>query len=100
LDDPTDMSTRTSLNVSLTPALDRFVQQRVATGRYQTASEVVREGLRLLEQQERDREIAFATLKARLKRGSDQADQGQFVDPEKTLNKIDGLKRRRATEKA
>jgi antitoxin ParD1/3/4 len=94
------MSTRTSLNVSLTPELDRFVQQRVATGRYQTASEVVREGLRLLEQRERDREIAFAALKAKLKRGSEQADHGQFVDPEKTLSKIDRLKRRRAAEKA
>jgi antitoxin ParD1/3/4 len=94
------MSTRASLNVSLTPELDRFVQQRVATGRYQTASEVVREGLRLLEHQERDREMAFAALKTKLKRGSDQADQGKFVDPDETLKKIAALKRRRAAEKA
>lgn len=43
---------RTSLNVSLTPELERFVSARVASGRYQTASEVVRAGLRLLEQTE------------------------------------------------
>ena len=42
----------TSLNVSLTPELERFVSARVASGRYQTASEVVRAGLRLLEQTE------------------------------------------------
>jgi antitoxin ParD1/3/4 len=41
---------RTSLNVSLTPALERFIAARVASGRYQTASEVVRAALRLLEQ--------------------------------------------------
>ena len=43
---------RTSLNVSLTPALEQFIVERVSSGRYQTASEVVRAGLRLLEQAE------------------------------------------------
>jgi len=43
---------RTSLNVSLTPELERFIAARVASGRYQTASEVVRAALRLLEQSE------------------------------------------------
>jgi putative addiction module CopG family antidote len=43
---------RTTLNVSLTTALEQFIAERVASGRYQTASEVVRAGLRLLEQTE------------------------------------------------
>jgi antitoxin ParD1/3/4 len=43
---------RTSLNVSLTPELERFIISRVASGRYQTASEVVRAALRLLERSE------------------------------------------------
>jgi putative addiction module CopG family antidote len=43
---------RTSLNVSLTPALERLIAERVSSGRYQTASEVVRAGLRLLERTE------------------------------------------------
>jgi antitoxin ParD1/3/4 len=94
------MAVRTSLNVSLTPELEEFVRQRVATGRYQTASEVVREGLRLLENQERDREAAFLALKTRLKRASAEADWGEFVDPDETLKKIDALKRKRAAEKA
>ena len=94
------MAIRTSLNVSLTPELEQFVQERVATGRYQTASEVVREGLRLLEQQERERDAAFVALKTRLERGSAQADRGEFVDPDQALKKIDALKRRRAARKA
>ncbi len=41
-----------SLNVSLTPELARFITSRVASGRYQSASEVVRAALRLLEREE------------------------------------------------
>lgn len=44
------MSRRISQSVSLTPELDRFVQTLVASGRYQTASEVMRDGLRLLQE--------------------------------------------------
>ena len=93
------MAVRTSLNVSLTPELEKFVQGRVATGRYQTASEVVREGLRLLEQQERDREEAFRTLRSKLARAAAQAEHGELVDPEAVLKKIEALKRKRAREK-
>ena len=43
------MPPKPSLNVSLTPHLEQFIATSVASGRYQTASEVVRAGLRLLE---------------------------------------------------
>ncbi len=43
------------MNVSVTPELETFVQSLVASGRYHSASEVFREGLRLLEQAERTR---------------------------------------------
>jgi antitoxin ParD1/3/4 len=42
------MPIRVSLNVSLTSELEQFIESRVASGRYQTASELIREGLRLL----------------------------------------------------
>lgn len=42
------MPAHDALTVSLTPELKRFIQAQVASGRYQTASEVVRAGLRLL----------------------------------------------------
>ena len=43
---------RTSLNVSLTPALEPLISEWVSSGRYQTPSEVVRAGLRRLQQTE------------------------------------------------
>lgn len=46
---------RQTMNVSLPAAQDRFVRKQVASGRFRSASEVVREGLRLLEQAEHRR---------------------------------------------
>ncbi len=46
------MTTRKTMNVSLTPELERSVAERVASGRYRTASEVFRAALRLLEKEE------------------------------------------------
>lgn len=94
------MPVRTSLNVSLTPELEQFVQQRVASGRYQTASEVVREGLRLLEERERDRAAALAELKAKLQRGAAQAERGEVVDPDVVLKKIKKLAQQRRARQA
>ena len=82
------MPARHTLNVSLTEELESFVEGRVATGRYQTASEVVREGLRLLELQERDREAAYAALKKKLKHAAAQAERGELVDGEDFITQL------------
>ena len=55
------MAHRTTLNVSLTPELERFIDSRVASGRYQSASEVVRAGLRLLEEEDKRKSVSFST---------------------------------------
>ncbi len=58
------------MNVSLTPELERLVNEKVGSGLYQTASEVVREALRLLN--ERDQ----ARLRADIQAGFDQLAEG------------------------
>ncbi len=62
------------MNVSLTPELEKLVTQKVRTGMYQTASEVVREGLRLL--RERDEHLELLRREVRL--GSAAIERGEF----------------------
>lgn len=59
---------RKTRNVSLTPELEAFIDGRVATGRYRSASEVVRAALRLLEEDERRREAPRLAGAARVNR--------------------------------
>jgi antitoxin ParD1/3/4 len=89
------MAIRTSLNVSLTPELEQFVQSRVKSGRYQTASEVIREGLRLLEEREQAREAAVEELRAKIRHGAEQADRGELIDGDAVFEEIRQLSARR-----
>ena len=59
--------------MSLTPELEQMVNDRVRSGLYQTASEVVREALRLLKQRDEGREALRVDVRA----GLAQIEQGQ-----------------------
>ncbi|HZK82820.1 MAG TPA: type II toxin-antitoxin system ParD family antitoxin [Humisphaera sp.] len=67
-------------NIALTPRLDRFVETTVRSGRYQSASEVVREGLRLLEEREQHRIGALARLREEIETGWQQSARGEVID--------------------
>ena len=64
------------MNISLTPELERLVDDKVKTGRYASASEVVREGLRLLEEQDETKQLRLAEVRRKIDRGIDQLDRG------------------------
>ena len=64
------------MNVSLTPELERLVNDKVQTGMYQTASEVVREGLRLLA----DRDQHLDALRRDIASGLEAVDRGDYTD--------------------
>ena len=57
------------MNVNLTPQLEELVRSKVASGLYTSASEVVREALRLMEEQDRLREAKLAQLRNDLRQG-------------------------------
>lgn len=96
------MAARTTVNISLTPELGAFLQSRVSSGQYQTTSEVVREALRLLQRQEKERAAGLKELRARLQRGATQAEQGELLDAEEVFEELRQLiaKRRRSRKKA
>jgi antitoxin ParD1/3/4 len=56
-------------NVNLTDELDRFVLAKVESGRYENASEVVRDALRTLENKEREYEAKLVALRAAIDEG-------------------------------
>ena len=65
-------------NVNLGPHFDRFVQEKLAEGRYQNASEVVRAGLRLLEDAEATNLERRAAIRAEL---AERANDGRPTQP-------------------
>jgi antitoxin ParD1/3/4 len=67
------------MNVSLTPELDRFIQEKVASGRYASASEVVREALRLLAERDAEVSAKLAWLREQIDHGFAQLDAGEYV---------------------
>jgi antitoxin ParD1/3/4 len=83
------MASRTTLNVSLTPDLEQFVSSMVASGRYQTASEVIRQGLRLLQDQETTRQAHLDRLRAQINFGIDQANRGELLDGEDVFDELE-----------
>jgi len=76
------------MNVSLTPELEKFVSAKVESGRYNSASEVIREALRLLEEHDRVRTIQLAEFNQELGRRLDSLDQGQRIDPAEVRAKL------------
>ena len=76
------------MNVHLGPVFDEFVAGLLKTGHYQTQSEILREGLRLLKEREEVQRLRLAELRKEIAVGVDQADQGLFVDGPGALSKI------------
>lgn len=66
-------------NINLTDALDRFVAEQVGSGQFQNASEVVREGLRLLKTQQAQHAAKLEALRKAVQEGWDSFDRGEGV---------------------
>lgn len=97
------MANRQNISVSFTPQQADFLASCVASGRYQSASEVVREGLRLLEDQQRQRRAELERARALIQEGADQLDRNQVLDGETffrewddELNALEAAQRRKA----
>jgi len=76
------------MNVNLGPVFDQFVGRLLKTGLYQSQSEILREGLRLLKEREEWKQLRLAELRKEIAVGSAQADRGEFVDGAQTFAEI------------
>ena len=78
------------MNVNLTVELERLVQHKVQSGRYNSASEVVREALRLMEQKDELRGHQLQALRDRMDLGLVQARLDGFASGEKFMATLAG----------
>ena len=76
------------MNISLTPELEELVQKKVESGRYSSASEVVRAALRLLEQDDELRETRLAARRSQVREGIEQAERGELLDGEEAVARV------------
>ena len=89
------------MNVSLGNTWEEFVEEKVRSGDFQTASEVLREGLRLLEEKDFLKRVSvssLAELKLKLEEGIASLNSGKGIDAKDAFstlrNRIKGRKAR------
>lgn len=88
------------MNVNLTPELEELVHRKVQSGLYNNQSEVVREALRLLADQDRLREAHLAKLRGALAEGLTQADRGDLLEGPAIVAELrESLRRRKGSDK-
>jgi antitoxin ParD1/3/4 len=77
-------------NINLTEYFDNFVKRQISSGRYSNASEIVREALRLLDEQEQERAAKMKVLRQAAKQGFDEIDQGKgiFLKDKKAISRF------------
>jgi antitoxin ParD1/3/4 len=80
-------------NINLTAEQDAFVEEIVRTGKYQNASEAMRDAVRGLQQRLTADELKLELLRTHIKAGLDALDRGAFseVDDPDLDNTLDGL---------
>ena len=77
------------MNVSLTPQLEAFVKRKLDSGLYYSASEVIRDGLRLLEEKDRMQEMKLTELRREIQLGINLLDHGKGIDGEEVFTEIE-----------
>jgi antitoxin ParD1/3/4 len=88
------------MNVSLTAELENFVQFEVTSGRYTSASEVVREALRLLEDHEKARAAQLEEFRSEMDRRLASLDRGEAMEGETVFAQIREKSEQRRRQRA
>ncbi|MAU40099.1 MAG: type II toxin-antitoxin system ParD family antitoxin [Kordiimonas sp.] len=67
------------MHISLTPKLEEMVRNKVDSGLYNNASEVIRAALRLMANEDKEHEERLNTLRAEIKKGQDSIARGEYT---------------------
>jgi len=76
------------MNVSLTPELEAFVKDLADSGRYRSASEVVRAAVRLLQEHEAERTARLRALQRRIEIGVEELERGEGKPADEVVEEI------------
>lgn len=68
------------MNISLSPELERLINEKVSSGLYNSPSEVISESLRLLHEQDLLKQIRRDELRREIMLGAEQIKNGEFVE--------------------
>ncbi len=77
------------MTIDLTPELEKLVQSKVASGRYESAADVVREALRLFEEQDDFLPLSKEEIGAQIEVGWQSARRGELVDGETVFRRLE-----------
>lgn len=85
------------MNINLPPELEQFIHEKVDSGEYQSPADVVGDAIQLLKERDRNRGEKLERLRQDIAEGADQADRGEFVDPDPAFDEIENKLRARIT---
>lgn len=83
------------MTISLSPELEKLINDKVQSGKYASASEVIRVSLQLLDEQEKRDAERIAKLKGLLQEGIEAADRGELIDGETVFQELQARNRQR-----
>ena len=77
------------MSISLTPELEEFIQNQIATGKYASTEEVIIAGIKLLKEREKIYQGRFEELKREIAIGVEDSERGEVVDGEVVFRQLE-----------
>lgn len=79
------------MNVSLTPELEALIAAKLESGLYKNAAEVVREGLRMLQERDERRRTLMEELRTSIRTGIEQAARGETISADESRARVQAI---------
>jgi antitoxin ParD1/3/4 len=76
------------MNISLTNELENLVYEKVKSGMYHSASEVIRDALRLLTERDQMQQLKLKEIQHQIQKGIDSLERGEGIPAEEVLSKL------------